>query len=76
MRRKVRASGELKAPWTARLNMGQNTSIASIKPYEPQTIARKSAINWNKGTTVMVIKAEEAEDIVNQARTRCFLTTD
>lgn len=56
--------------------MGQNTSIASIKPYEPQTIARKSAINWNKGTTVMVIKAEEAEDIVNQARTRCFLTTD
>jgi len=51
----VREFGGLKAPWTAQLNMGKNLSIHTIKPYEPQTIARKSAINWNKGTKVMLI---------------------
>lgn len=51
----VREFGGLKAPWTAQLNMGKNLSIHTIKPYEPQTIARKSAINWNKGTEVMLI---------------------
>ena len=51
----VREFGGLKAPWTAQLNMGKNLSIHTIKPYEPQKIARKSAINWNKGTRVMLI---------------------
>lgn len=51
----VREFGGLKAPWTAQLNMGKNTSIDTIKPYVPQRIARKSAVNWNKGTTVMVL---------------------
>jgi len=51
----TREFGKLKAPWTAQLNMGKNASIATIKPYAPKTIARKSAINWNKGTKVMVL---------------------
>ena len=51
----VREFGGMKAPWTAQLNMGKNVNINNVKPYEPQTIARKSAINWNKGTKVMVI---------------------
>jgi hypothetical protein len=51
----VRQFGGLKAPHTAQLNLGKKVSIGDVKPYEPQTIARKSAINWNKGTTVMVL---------------------
>jgi hypothetical protein len=51
----VRQFGGLKAPHTAQLNLGKKVSIADVKPYEPDTIARKSAINWNKGTTVMVL---------------------
>lgn len=52
----VREFNGLKAPWTAQLNMGKKViSVAETKPYEPQTIARKSAINWNKGTTVLVL---------------------
>lgn len=51
----VREFGGIKAPWTAQLSMGKNLSIHTIRPYEHQTIARKSAINWNKGTKVMVI---------------------
>jgi len=51
----VRQFSGLKAPWTAQLNLGRKVSVADVKPYEPQTIARKSAINWSKGTTVMVL---------------------
>ena len=51
----VRQFGGIKAPWTAQLNLGKKVSVTDVKPYEPTTIARKSAINWNKGTTVMVL---------------------
>ncbi|MFO1394141.1 MAG: hypothetical protein U1F09_10315 [Steroidobacteraceae bacterium] len=51
----VREFGEIKAPWTAQLNMGRNIDVTKVEPYEPMTIARKSAINWNKGRTVMVL---------------------
>ena len=51
----VREFGGLKAPWTARLNLGKTLNVDDVKPYEPKTIARKSAINWNKGTKVMVL---------------------
>jgi hypothetical protein len=51
----VRQFGDLKAPHTAQLNLGKKVSIGDVKPYEPETIARKSAITWNKGTTVMVL---------------------
>lgn len=51
----VRQFGGLKAPHTAQLNLGKKVSIGDVKPYEPETIARKSAITWNKGTKVMVL---------------------
>ena len=51
----VRQFGGLKAPWTAQVNLGKTVDVNEVKPYEPTTIARKSAINWNKGTTVMVL---------------------
>lgn len=52
---KVRHFGRLEAPWTAQLNLGKRVSIDDVKPYESAKIARKSAINWNKGTKVMVL---------------------
>jgi hypothetical protein len=51
----VRQFGDLKAPHTAELNLGKKVSIGDLEPYEPKTIARRSAITWNKGTTVMVL---------------------
>jgi hypothetical protein len=51
----VRKFGGLKAPHTAELNLDKKVDIGDVKPYESATIARKSAINWNKGTTVMVL---------------------
>lgn len=51
----VRQFGGLKAPHTAQLNLGKKVGVEDTKSYEPLTIARKSAINWNKGTTVMVL---------------------
>ncbi len=51
----VRQFGGIKAPWTAQLNLGRKVGVTDVKPYEPTTIARKSAINWNKGTTVVVL---------------------
>jgi hypothetical protein len=51
----VREFDGLKAPHTAELNLGRQVSVANVTPYEPLTIARKSAIGWNKGTTVMVL---------------------
>lgn len=51
----VRQFGGLKAPHTAQLNLGKAASIHAVEPYVTQTIARKSAINWAKGTTVMVL---------------------
>jgi hypothetical protein len=51
----VRQFGGLKAPHTAQLNLGKKVTIGDVKPYEPETIARKSAITWNKGTKVMVL---------------------
>jgi hypothetical protein len=52
---RVRQFGGLEAPWTAQVNLGKTIDVNKFKPYEPTTIARKSAINWNKGTTVMVL---------------------
>ena len=52
---KVRKFGDMVAPWTAQLNLGKKLNVNKVTPYKPFTIARKSAVNWNKGTTVMVI---------------------
>lgn len=56
---KVRVFNGLIAPWTAQLNMGRDVSVDKVKPYKPFTIARNSAINWNKGRRVMVMDDAE-----------------
>jgi len=46
----------IKAPWVAQLNMGDNAGgVAETTPYKPFTIARKSAVGWNKGTTALLL---------------------
>jgi len=50
----------IKAAWVARLNMGSNAGgVAETTPYEPMTIARKSGLGWNKGTTVFLLDDAE-----------------
>ena len=49
----------MKAGWVAQLNMGNKTSVAESTPYEPMTIARKSGLGWNKGTTVILLDDAE-----------------
>jgi hypothetical protein len=49
----------IKAPWVAQLNMGKNSSVSESTPYKPMTIARKSAVGWNKGTTVLLLDDAE-----------------
>jgi hypothetical protein len=51
----VRQFGGLEAAHTAELKLGKKVDIGNVKPYEPETIARKSAIHWAKGTKVMVL---------------------
>lgn len=46
----------IKASWVAQLNMGANTGgVSESTPYKPITIARKSSLGWNKGTTVLLL---------------------
>jgi len=52
---KTRQFGAMSMPWTAQVNLGKNLDVNNSKPYEPITIKRKSAINWNKGRVVMVL---------------------
>jgi hypothetical protein len=48
------------AIWCARLNMGDNAGgVAETAPYQPVTIARKSGLGWNKGTTVLLMDDAE-----------------
>jgi hypothetical protein len=49
----------IKARWVAQLNMGKNTSVSESTPYRPMTIARKSGLGWNKGTTAMLLDDAE-----------------
>jgi hypothetical protein len=51
----MRKFGSLTAPWTAQLNLGRNINVNKVEPYQPTTIARKSAITWNKGTKVIIL---------------------
>ncbi len=44
------------AMWVAQLNMGDNSgAVSASTPYKPVTIARKSSLGWNKGTTVFLL---------------------
>ncbi|MFO7695318.1 MAG: hypothetical protein R6V57_19705 [Vicinamibacterales bacterium] len=48
------------ATWVAQLNMGDNAGgVAETTPYKPMTIARKSGLGWNKGTTVLLLDDAE-----------------
>jgi len=50
----------IKATWVAQLNMGDNTGgVSESTPYKPMTILRKSALGWNKGTTVLLLDDAE-----------------
>ena len=51
----VRQFGGMQLPSTAQLNLGRNVNVGDVKPYESLSIARKSAISWNKGTVVMLL---------------------
>ncbi len=51
----VRDFNGIKAPWVAQLNMEKNTGVSETTPYQPQTIARKSGVGWNKGTTAFLL---------------------
>lgn len=52
---KTRQFGGMVFPHTAQLNLTGTANVNDVTPYQPQTIARKSAINWNKGRTVIVL---------------------
>jgi len=50
----------IKAAWVAQLQMGDNAGgVAETAPYKPMTIARKSGLGWNKGTTVLLLDDAE-----------------
>ena len=55
----VRDFNGIKAPWVAQLNMDNNAGVSESKPYKPFTIARKSGVGWNKGTTVLLLDDAE-----------------
>ena len=56
---KSRQFGGIELPHTAQLNLSGTANVNDVKPYEPTTIARKSAVNWNKGRTVMVLDSPD-----------------
>ena len=45
----------IKAPWVAQLDMESDIEVSKIPAYKPVTIARKSAVGWNKGTTALLL---------------------
>lgn len=50
----------IKATWVAQLDMGDNAGgVSESAPYKPMTIARKSALGYNKGTTVLLLDDAE-----------------
>jgi hypothetical protein len=49
----------IKAPWVAQLNMDKSASVSESTPYKPMTIARKSGLGWNKGTTALLLDDAE-----------------
>jgi len=50
----------IKTVWVATLDMGSNTGgVSESTPYKPMSIARKSGLGWNKGTTVLLLDDAE-----------------
>jgi hypothetical protein len=57
-----RAFNGIRAPWVARLDMGDNTGgVAESTPYKPMFIARKSGMGWNKGATALLLDDAEGD---------------
>jgi len=53
---KERDFNGVRAAWVAQLSMGDNTGgVSETTPYKPMSIARKSGVGWNKGTTVILL---------------------
>jgi len=53
---KVQTFNGIEAAWVAQLNMEEgNRDVDKSIPYKPVTIARKSALGWNKGTKVLLL---------------------
>jgi hypothetical protein len=53
---KMQTFNGIEAAWIAQLNMGEgNRAVDQSTPYKPATIARKSALGWNKGTQVLLL---------------------
>jgi hypothetical protein len=49
----------IKSPWVAQLNMDKDAGVSESTPYKPMTIARKSGLGWNKGTTALLLDDAE-----------------
>lgn len=46
----------IRAAWVAQLNMGDGAeSVDKVPAYQPNTIARKSRLGWNKGIKVLLL---------------------
>jgi hypothetical protein len=57
---KIRQFGAIRAPWVAELNMGDKLEgVSDSTPYKPTSIARKSRLGWNKGTTVVLLDSTD-----------------
>jgi hypothetical protein len=50
-----RTFGGMPMAWVAQLNVPAKGGIGMDEPYKPMTIARKSGLGWNKGTTVFLL---------------------
>ncbi len=56
---KERDFGGMPQTWVAQLNVSDKGGIGEDEPYKPMTIARKSGVGWNKGTTVLLLDDPE-----------------
>ena len=50
-----RTIGGMPMAWVAQLNVPAKGGVGMEDPYKPMTIARKSGLGWNKGTTVFLL---------------------
>jgi hypothetical protein len=60
----VRAFNGIKAGWCAFLNMEKDAGVSESPPYKTMTIARKSAVGWNRGTTVLLLDDAEGHTYI------------
>jgi hypothetical protein len=57
---KIRKFDAIQAPWVAQLNMGDKLEgVSESTPYKPTSIARKSRLGWNKGTTALLLDSPD-----------------